>query len=227
MDERSASRVAVDKPAQVVIGDRDLGAIIYNLSTDGCMMDSISDDVRGQSASIKLKDRIIASGTIVWQRGCHQGVRFTSPLASAVVEELGFTPALSSYRATQTVSPPHDVADLRQHRRVIVDRHVICEGGGSRGPVLLYDLSVGGCMFEADGQVVNCGEPVEITLAGSPYPAVVVWAINGNIGAAFCESLHPAIVEHYGFSHRTSDFQSAKPRDKFGRPLPPLSKICA
>lgn len=115
----------------------------------------------------------------------------------------------------------------RQHPRVAVDRHVPCEAVGAVAPVFMYDLSAGGCMFEADEASLQVGQEVTVTLATSPYPAVVVWSFGECVGVRFRDALHPAIVEHYGFKPSPVAFDALSPRDKFGRLLPPLSKHCA
>jgi hypothetical protein len=47
----------------------------------------------------------------------------------------------------------------------------------------MYDLSIGGCMFETAGPLaLGVGENVMITLATSPHPAVVVWAFGECVG---------------------------------------------
>jgi hypothetical protein len=115
----------------------------------------------------------------------------------------------------------------RQHPRVAVDRHVPCEAVGARGPVFMYDLSVGGCMFEVDELSLEAGQDVTVTLAKSPHAAVVIWAFGECVGVKFGEELHPAIVEHYGFRPSAAQFDALSPRDKFGRLLPPLAKHCA
>lgn len=92
----------------------------------------------------------------------------------------------------------------------------------------MYDLSIGGCMFEIAGPIaLEVGENVMITLATSPHPAVIVWAFGECVGAKFHAELHAAIVEHYGFRSAPVNFELLPPRDKFGRVLPPLSKRCA
>ena len=115
----------------------------------------------------------------------------------------------------------------RQHPRVAVDRHVPCETVGTRAPVFMYDLSIGGCMFEVDEISLQVGQEVTVTLATSLQPAVVVWAIGECVGVRFCNELHAAIVEHYGFKPSVVEFDELSPRDRFGRLLPPLAKHCA
>jgi hypothetical protein len=115
----------------------------------------------------------------------------------------------------------------RQHPRIAVDRHVPCEAIGVQAPVFMYDLSVGGCMFEAEEISLQVGQEVTVTLATSPQPAVVVWAFEECVGVRFRDELHAAIVEHYGFKPSAIQFDALSPRDKFGRLLPPLAKYCA
>jgi hypothetical protein len=116
--------------------------------------------------------------------------------------------------------------DNRSHPRVAVDRHIPCEAGGSRALVFLYDLSLGGCMVEADDAAWIVGQEMTLVLASAPYPGKVVWAIGSCVGVQFAQHLHAAIVEHYGFIPTALQFEDIVPRDKFGRPLPPLSSVC-
>lgn len=114
----------------------------------------------------------------------------------------------------------------RQHPRVAVDRHVPCEVVGSLAQVFMYDLSIGGCMFEVDEVALEVGQEVTVTLITSPQAAIVVWAFGECVGVRFRDELHPAIVEHYGFKPSAIQFDELSPRDKFGRLLPPLAKHC-
>jgi hypothetical protein len=114
----------------------------------------------------------------------------------------------------------------RLHPRIAVDRFVPCEAIGARSPVFMYDLSVGGCMFEASDIALQAGQEVIMILATTPQPAVVVWAFGECVGVQFRNQLHTAIVEHYGFRPSEARFDTLAPRDKFGRLLPPLSRNC-
>ncbi len=91
----------------------------------------------------------------------------------------------------------------------------------------MYDLSMGGCMFEVDQLNLSAGQEVTVTLAAAPQIAVVIWAFSECVGVRFRTELHPAIVEHYGFKASVIKFDTLSPRDKFGRLLPPLAKHCA
>jgi hypothetical protein len=117
--------------------------------------------------------------------------------------------------------------ETRQHPRVVVDCEVACEASGQRSPVFMYDLSLGGCMFECgDALPLQIGQDVILTLASSLHPAEVVWAVGQCVGAQFRQVLPAVIVTHYGFSPDTTRFEALAPRDRFGRLLPPLSKRC-
>lgn len=91
----------------------------------------------------------------------------------------------------------------------------------------MYDLSAGGCMFEANQIDLEVGQNITVTLATSLQPATVIWAFNQCVGVRFHHELHGAIVEHYGFKPSAIHFDALTPRDRFGRLLPPLAKHCA
>jgi hypothetical protein len=114
--------------------------------------------------------------------------------------------------------------DHRSHPRVVVDRHVSREAGTDRAFVFMYDLSIGGCMLEADDAALVVGQTISIVLATAPQIGTIVWAIGGCVGVRFDKDLHAAVVEYYGFVPTTAQFESIAPKDKFGRPLPPLAK---
>lgn len=114
--------------------------------------------------------------------------------------------------------------DHRSHPRVVVDRHISCGTGVDRVFVFMYDLSIGGCMLEADDATLVVGQAISVVLATAPHAGTIVWAIGGCVGVQFDQDLHAAVVEYYGFVPTTAQFESIAPRDKFGRPLPPLAK---
>jgi hypothetical protein len=118
--------------------------------------------------------------------------------------------------------------DARHHPRAITDQRVTCHALGRHFPVLMYDLSTGGCMFEASGMVFNPGERVAMAFAGVPETAAtVVWAAGKCVGVKFCSDLQSAVVENYGGRQDSDGFDAASPRDRFGRPLPALNKYSA
>jgi hypothetical protein len=114
--------------------------------------------------------------------------------------------------------------DHRSHPRVVVDRHISCEAGADRASVFMYDLSIGGCMLEADNAALVVGRAMSVVLATAPHAGTIVWAIGGCVGVRFDNDLHAAVVEYYGFVPTMERFESIAPKDKFGRPLPPLAK---
>lgn len=114
--------------------------------------------------------------------------------------------------------------DQRGHPRVIVDRHIMCEIADCEVPVFMCDLSLDGCMLETDRPALAAGDTISLMLAAASQVATIVWTADKYVGARFAVPLHPAIIEHYGFVPGAIDFGEMMPKDKFGRPLPPLKK---
>ena len=60
-------------------------AEIYDISTDGCMLHSPPDFVReGAGIVIRLSDKKLVEGTVVWRRNLTAGVQFRAPLQNGV-----------------------------------------------------------------------------------------------------------------------------------------------
>ena len=113
--------------------------------------------------------------------------------------------------------------DERISKRVAVDKQIECRVHGNTDRVLLYNLSVGGCMIEASTGFVSQGDIVVLKLSESHVVGgEVVWQHDVNAGIRFEESLHAAIVEFLGFKPTAQSFDHDWPRDRFGRLLPDL-----
>jgi hypothetical protein len=239
MDERCFSRVDVDRPADIAIGEFSLSALVYNLSASGCMLDGVdSSFVVGDPVSVSLDGLPKAvDGHVVWKTGQYAGVQFETCIDQHVVNLLGFTPPVASLEVSQpvataeTIGPADDAdnadvaPDNRQHPRISVDCHVSFEAGAEHARVLVYDLSIGGCMFEVGQVPPGIGHDISLVFAGSPHAARVVWVVGACVGAKFVTDLHAAIIAHYGFKPSQQSFESLMPQDKFGRPLPALARL--
>ncbi len=113
--------------------------------------------------------------------------------------------------------------DERASKRVAVDKEIECRVGGRSARVLLYNLSVGGCMIETSNGLVSEGDWASLKLSDTILAGgVVIWQIGRNAGIRFEQALHGAIVEFLGFKPSIQSFDHAWPRDRFGRPLPEL-----
>lgn len=117
------------------------------------------------------------------------------------------------------------VMDERNHDRFVVDRVIECFFGERRDLVLLYDLSVAGCMIEAPKSGIKGGANIHLKL--NDFIEVygrVVWEKDGCAGVSFGHALHEAAVKFLGFTPTTTVFEQTEPRDRFGRPLPALRR---
>lgn len=110
--------------------------------------------------------------------------------------------------------------DERNHARLVVDKEIECFSGEKRDFVLLYDLSVGGCMIAASQSGIKGGDSLHLKLNDFiEISGRVVWEKDGNAGVRFDHSLNEAAVRYLGFSPRAQTFEYQEPRDRFGRPL--------
>jgi hypothetical protein len=92
---------------------------------------------------------------------------------------------------------PHAAFDRRRYLR-----HKVQIGGGlaanirSSSPVVVTDLSTGGCGVEA-GIELEPGARVWLKLPGlQNLPARVAWTNDQRMGLSFDNPLHPAVVQH-------------------------------
>lgn len=112
----------------------------------------------------------------------------------------------------------------RASERVVADREVTCRFGGRKSIVLMYDLSVDGCMIDATDLEVTAGDPILLDLLDERSTSgEVVWQKAGCAGIRFAEPLHPVLVQYLGFRQPAEPFQAKLPRDRFGRLLPGLT----
>ncbi|WP_330704475.1 PilZ domain-containing protein [Novosphingobium resinovorum] len=113
--------------------------------------------------------------------------------------------------------------DARNWNRHIVEKDVACVVDGARAQVFLYDLSLGGCMFEIAEDRDLQGRAVAVELYEYETTAgQVVWQAGRCVGVRFDAPIHDAVVRHLGFVPPVVPFEEQAPRDRFGRVLPPL-----
>lgn len=98
MDLRANSRILVNKQiACWVDGDKDF-AVLYDLSTDGCMIEMPNNRLKtGQSIRLELGDYMTLNGTVVWKTPSNSGIIFESIIHESVVESFGFHPSGVSF----------------------------------------------------------------------------------------------------------------------------------
>jgi hypothetical protein len=109
--------------------------------------------------------------------------------------------------------------DDRCNKRVVVDLELDARVGSQVTRVLVYDLSVDGCMIEAKaGPLPGKGGAIELPL---PHAGVtegtLAWAQGRYGGVLFADRLHAAVVDYLGF--RPTPDRAHVLRDRFGRPV--------
>lgn len=101
MDERASKRVVVDLELDGVLNAQELRVWVYDLSTDGCMVQTDGEPLPAEGQPIHLAFPLgrRVSGMLVWAKGTIAGVQFTETLDQAAVAWLGFKPRPSTIRA--------------------------------------------------------------------------------------------------------------------------------
>lgn len=103
MELRNDIRTTVDYGTDVRVQGRRAKAVIYNLSTRGCMLEFFgSAAAPDERVVISLPGHVLAPGRSVWSIGLNSGIHFERALHPAVVTYLGF--ASSSMYAESPVT---------------------------------------------------------------------------------------------------------------------------
>ena len=91
MDERSAPRVPVDLHADVYLEGRTLRVYVYDLSVDGCALESGQEDLPPRDTVVALffPDGPRIAGKLMWTIGRNGGVRFSEAPPPELVAHLG------------------------------------------------------------------------------------------------------------------------------------------
>ena len=90
MDDRSVSRTVADLSVPAMLHGRNIRIQIYNLSSYGCMFESVEQLYENDTIQIMLVDDITARGHVIWCQKSFAGVQFIRPLHAAVIQHLGF-----------------------------------------------------------------------------------------------------------------------------------------
>ena len=90
MDERSVPRTVADLSVPAILHGRNIRIQIYNLSSYGCMFESVEQLYENDTIQIMLVDDITARGHVIWCQKSFAGVQFIRPLHAAVIQHLGF-----------------------------------------------------------------------------------------------------------------------------------------
>ena len=91
-----------------------------------------------------------------------------------------------------------NVLALRKHERLNVVIPTICRSRtGFRDDVMMYDISIGGCMIESHALTVNVGDLVLIRPEGlEGLAGRVQWADGHVAGVRFEQPLYGPVVDH-------------------------------
>lgn len=107
---------------------------------------------------------------------------------------------------------------MRAFNRFETDEMIDCAVGGKRGKVALYNLSGGGCMIESGSDLLKPGASITLILRDRiSVQGQVAWRVGKNAGIKFDASLHPRVVQQFGYEDE--EFDRNDPRDRFGIPL--------
>ena len=90
MDERSVPRTVADLSVPAILHGRNTRIQIYNLSSYGCMFESVEQIYENDTIQIMLVDDVTARGHVIWSQESFAGVEFLRPLQAAIVQHLGF-----------------------------------------------------------------------------------------------------------------------------------------
>ncbi|GLK46709.1 MULTISPECIES: PilZ domain-containing protein [Novosphingobium] len=114
--------------------------------------------------------------------------------------------------------------EARNWSRHIVEQDVTCLVDGAREQVFLYDLSVGGCMFEMACERDMRERSATLELQGQgTVQGQVVWQVGRCIGMRFDTLIPEAVVRRLGFTPPIEDFLFQPRREPSGHvPQPPL-----
>lgn len=114
--------------------------------------------------------------------------------------------------------------EARNWSRHIVEQDVTCLVDGMREQVFLYDLSVGGCMFEMTRDRDMRERSAILDLQGQgTVQGQVVWQVGRCIGMRFDALIRETVVRRLGFTPPVEDFAIHAAREPSGHaPLPPL-----
>jgi hypothetical protein len=96
LERRSIPRSTFRANVPCSIGDQCLELYVYDLSMDGCMIQTSSDGpMEGQTVVLNFSEECTATGVVLWRKNQNLGLKFETRLASEVVELLVKAAALS------------------------------------------------------------------------------------------------------------------------------------
>ena len=111
MEERARPRIITDEEVNGRSQGRSWPALMYNLSTGGCALESSEADVgNGDEVEIAIPGMATTRGNVAWISGDCAGVRFLTPIHADIVMYLGF-------KGTVGLSEADFLADLPNFAR--------------------------------------------------------------------------------------------------------------
>ena len=88
---RATTRIVTDIETVFCSGSHSSRALVYNISTDGCMIEGADADAfDGDAISLSLPSLPPIGGKVVWRHDRYAGIRFNTQLSATTVSALGF-----------------------------------------------------------------------------------------------------------------------------------------
>jgi hypothetical protein len=115
--------------------------------------------------------------------------------------------------------------EKRSERRVCADSRVRYTINDVVVTGQLLDLSTKGCRLADATGMGEIGDAIEITLLeGLTVPGVVIWAENGVLAVNFDHPVGEVAVRYFD-ADKPASSENFRPTDRFGRAMPPLSRL--
>jgi hypothetical protein len=100
VERRAVKRVQTQAMVECLSGGRCQRATVYNLSTDGCMVEPPKGFLEpGDGILLHFSNRLTVEGQVAWRDGCQAGVRFLDKIHDLMVSALGFRDAKADLHA--------------------------------------------------------------------------------------------------------------------------------
>ena len=100
MERRAVQRVQTQAMVECLSGGLVRPATVYNLSTDGCMVEPPSGFLEaGDGVMLHFSNRLGVEGKVAWRDGRRAGVHFIEKVHDLMVSALGFRDAKADLNA--------------------------------------------------------------------------------------------------------------------------------
>ena len=81
-ERRTTRRTSLMREVDALIEDRRVPLLVYDLSMDGCKIDTSDEELSGgDDISLQLHDDVLAKGKVVWRINRNAGVQFDEMLS--------------------------------------------------------------------------------------------------------------------------------------------------